>query len=125
MIRSTTGRFSVPNHFDEMISSPARLAILSTLIPGEPVSFSNLKRATALADGNLHVQTGKLAAAGYLEIRKGRRAGRRVTEFLLTELGLERFRHHVRHLQAVLDTEVGVIRPVAATERTDDSEVWA
>lgn len=111
--------------FDEMISSPARLAILSTLIPGEPVSFSNLKRATGLADGNLHVQTGKLAEVGYVEARKGHRGGRRVTEFLLTELGLERFRRHVRRLQAVLDTEVGVIRPVASAERVDDSEVWA
>lgn len=89
------------------------------------MSFSELKGATGLADGNLHVQTGKLTAAGYVETRKARRAGRRVTEFLLTELGLERFRRHVRRLQAVLDTEVGVIRPVPAGERTDDSEVWS
>ena len=111
--------------FDDMISSPARLAILSTLVPGEPVSFTNLKGATGLADGNLHVQTGKLIAAGYVEARKARRGARRVTEFLLTELGLERFRRHVRRLQTILDTEVGVIRPVTAAERTDDSEVWA
>ena len=111
--------------FDEMICSPARLGIVSTLVPGEPVSFSELKRATGLADGNLHVQSGKLVAAGYLETRKARRGGRRVTEFLLTELGLERFRQHVRRLQAVLDTEVGVIRPLPVAERQDDSEVWA
>ncbi len=108
-----------------MISSPARLAILSALVPGQPVSFSNLKRVTGLADGNLHVQTGRLTAVGYVEARKGRREGRRMTEFLLTELGLERFRRYVRLLEAVLDTEVGVIRPVAAAERTEDSEVWA
>lgn len=125
MIRSKAAPFAVPIQFDEMITSPARLAIVSTLVPGEPVSFSNLKRATGLADGNLHVQTGKLTAAGYIEARKGRSAGRRVTEFLLTELGLERFRRHVRRLQAVLDTEVGVIRPVPVAERADDSEVWA
>jgi DNA-binding transcriptional ArsR family regulator len=112
-------------HFDEMISSPARLSILSTLVPGESVSFVEMKRATGLADGNLHVQTKKLGDAGYLEARKAVRGRRRVTEFRLTELGLERFRLFVRKLQAVLDTEVGVIRPVPATERHDDSQVWS
>jgi len=111
--------------FDEMISSPARLAILATLVPGDAVRFTAVKEATGLADGNLHVQTRKLAAAGYLEIAKGRRGGRRVTEFRITELGLERFRAHVRQLQEVLDTEVGIFRPVPAARRGDDSEVWS
>ena len=93
--------------------------------------FTAMKEATGLADGNLHVQTRKLAEVGYLAIRKARRGGggagggRQVTEFRLTELGLERFRAHVRKLQEVLDTEVGVFRPVPAAERRDDSEVWS
>ncbi len=111
--------------FDEMISSPARLAILATLVPGDAVRFTALKEATGLADGNLHVQTNKLADAGYVEIRKARRGSRRVTEFQLTELGLERFRVHVRRLQEVLDTEVGIFRPTPAAARRDDSEVWS
>jgi DNA-binding MarR family transcriptional regulator len=111
--------------FDEMISSPARLAILATLVPGPAVSFTAMKKATGLADGNLHVQTSKLADVGYLEVRKTHRGRRRVTEYRLTELGLERFRLHVRRLQAVLDTEVPVTRPLLASERRDDSEVWA
>ncbi len=111
-----------------MISSPARLAILATLVPGDAVRFTAMKEATGLADGNLHVQTRKLADAGYVAIRKARRgggSGRQVTEFRLTELGLERFRAHVRALQEVLDTEVGIFRPVPAGERRDDSEVWS
>lgn len=114
-----------------MISSPARLAILATLVPGDAVRFTEMKEATGLADGNLHVQTCKLADAGYLESRKARRGGtkagggRQVTEFRLTELGLERFRLHVRRLQEVLDTEVGIFRPTLAAERRDDSEVWS
>ncbi len=112
-------------HFDEMISSPARLAILATLAPGASVRFTELKRETGLADGNLHVQTGKLADAGYIAVRKAMRGKRSVTEFRLTELGLERLRIHVRTLQAVLESESGVIRPVLAAEREDDSEVWS
>lgn len=111
--------------FDEMISSSARLAILATLVPGEAVTFSDLKRDTGLADGNLHVQTGKLADVGYLGIRKGRRGRRQVTEYRITELGFERFRLFVRQLEAVLDSEAGVIQPVLASERIDDSEVWS
>ena len=111
--------------FDDMISSSARLAILASLVPGEPIPFSDLKRESGLADGNLHVQTGKLADVGYLEIRKARRGGRQVTEYRITELGFERFRIFVRELEAVLDSEAGVIQPVLASERKDDSDVWS
>ncbi|MBT3317208.1 transcriptional regulator, partial [bacterium] len=41
--------------FNEIICSPGRLAVIATLIPGDQVSFTALKRATGLADGNLHV----------------------------------------------------------------------
>lgn len=111
--------------FDDMISSSARLAILASLVPGEAIPFTDLKGETGLADGNLHVQTAKLAKAGYIDIRKGRRGRRQVTEFRITELGLERFRLFVRQLEAVLDTEAGIIRPVLPSERRDDSEVWS
>ena len=92
-------------HFDEMISSPARLAILAALVPGPPVRFKEMKDATGLADGNLHVQTHKLADAGYLRIRKALQGRRSVTEFRLTELGLERPQLHVRKLQEVRSEE--------------------
>ncbi len=112
-------------HFDEMISSPARLAILAALVPGPPVRFKEMKDVTGLADGNLHVQTHKLADAGYLQIRKALQGRRSVTEFCLTELGLERFQLHVRKLQEVLDVEAAVIRPARSAERPDDSAVWS
>lgn len=111
--------------FDDMISSSARLAILAPLVPGEAIAFSDLKRESGLADGNLHVQTGKLAAAGYVEIRKALRGRRQVTEYRITELGFERFRLFVRQLEAVLDSEAGIIQPVLAADRKNDSEVWS
>jgi len=115
----------LPRRFDDMISSSSRLAILATLVPGEAVPFSELKRESGLADGNLHVQTGKLADAGYVEIRKALRGRRQVTEYRITELGFERFRLFVRQLEAILDSEAGIIQPVLAAERKDDSEVWS
>ena len=62
---------------DDTLSSPARIAIMAALVPGQALSFTVLKRATGLADGNLHVQARKLAAAECLIIRKQPHQGKR------------------------------------------------
>ena len=111
--------------FDQMISAPCRLGILATLIPGLPVTFSEMKDATSLSDGNLHVQTRKLADVGYIEISKTAKGRRTVTEFRITELGRERLRLHVMKLQEILDAGTGATGPAARDSRADDSAVWA
>ncbi len=111
-------------HFDEMISAPCRLGILATLVPGVPVSFTEMKAATSLSDGNLHVQTRKLADVGYIDISKVMRGRRSVTEFRMTKLGLERLRLHVMKLQAVLDAEAGTTQAAPRASQRDDSAVW-
>ncbi len=111
--------------FDEMISAPCRLGILATLIPGQPVTFMEMKAATSLSDGNLHVQTRKLADVGYIDINKTAKGRRTVTEFRITDLGRERLRLHVMKLQQILDAESS---PEAAAKRSrpaDDAAVWA
>ena len=112
-------------HFDEMISAPCRLSILATLVPGVPVSFTAMKAATSVSDGNLHVQTRKLADVGYIEINKVMKGRRSVTEFRMTKLGRERLRLHVMKLQKVLDAENDPRRPAQRPGRPDDSAVWA
>jgi len=117
---------TVTLHFDEMISAPCRLGILATLVPGRPISFTDMKAETSLSDGNLHVQTRKLADVGYIDINKTMKGKRSVTEFRITELGLERLRLYVMKLQAVLDAETGVASPATATNiPADDSMVWS
>ena len=88
--------------FDEMICSPGRLGILATLMPGVPVSFTEMKAATSLSDGNLHAQTRKLAGAGYMEISKSMKGRRSVTQFRITELGRDHLKLHVVKLQKIL-----------------------
>jgi DNA-binding PadR family transcriptional regulator len=111
--------------FDEMISAPCRLGILATLVPGQPVSFTQMKAATSLSDGNLHVQTRKLANVGYIDINKTTKGRRSVTEFRITELGLARLRLHIMKLQRILETGAGTnVRPQRPV-RPDDSVVWA
>jgi DNA-binding PadR family transcriptional regulator len=112
-------------NFDEMISAPCRLGILATLVPGPPVSFTAMKAATSLSDGNLHVQTRKLAGVGYIEISKTMKGRRSVTEFRITKLGCERLRHHIMKLQKILDTGMGAKARTKRPMRPDDSAVWA
>jgi len=111
-------------HFDKMISAPCRLGILATLVPGAPVSFSEMKAATSLSDGNLHAQTRKLADAGYIDITKIMKGRRSVTEFRISSLGRERLQLYIMKLQKLLDTDTSVSRPVQRAKRPDDSAVW-
>jgi len=109
---------------DEVLVSPARLAVLASLADGRWHAFMALKRATGLADGNLHVQTGKLVAGNYLTKRQEPHGRRTRTSFQITEEGLLRFRLLVRDLQAVLERGEGVIRPRPARDRRDDARTW-
>ena len=111
--------------FDPMISAPCRLGILATLVPGLPVTFTQMKDATSLSDGNLHVQTRKLADVGYISIGKRSKGRRTVTEFRITDLGRERLRLHVMKLQDILEAEAGGGEPEVPARRADDSAVWA
>lgn len=110
--------------FDKIISAPCRLGILATLVPGDPVSFSELKDATSLSDGNLHAQTRKLEDAGYIEIAKARKGRRTVTEFRITDLGHERLQLYIKKLQRILDVKTRARRPVQRARKPDDSAVW-
>ena len=129
LIRADTSRNKVNGlvklQFDEMISAPCRLGILATLIPGKPVTFMEMKAATSLSDGNLHVQTRKLSDVGYININKTTKGRRTVTEFRITDLGRERLRLHVMKLQQILDADSRAESPVQSARRADDSAVWA
>ena len=111
--------------FDQMISAPCRLGILATLVPGQPVTFTEMKEATSLSDGNLHVQTRKLHDVGYIDINKSTKGRRTVTEFRITDLGRERLRLYVMKLQQILDVESTAEPSPGPAVRTDDAAVWA
>ncbi len=106
---------------DPLLGTPARLAIVATLADGSDRTFSELKTATGLADGNLHVQTSRLVEAGYLRQRRERRGGRSVTCFRLDEDGLAALRLLIDRLQHALTG----VRPMRTERRgRDESQVW-
>jgi len=118
---------------DERLGIPARLAIVATCADGSAWSFTRLRTETGLADGNLHVQTGKLVEAGYLEAAKERQGGRMVTTFRLTDTGLRSFRAYLQTLAAALgetDLQFSGSRPASLSGKSgpkgpkDDFQVW-
>jgi len=90
---------------DDLLGAPARLAIIATVAGGERWTFTSLRSETGLADGNLHVQTQKLVAAGYLARERERQGNRTVTCFELTEKGRQAFQNHIRRLNRALGGE--------------------
>ncbi len=120
-------------NINERLAIPARLAIVATCADGTAWSFTRLRAETGLADGNLHVQTGKLVTAGYLAAAKERQGGRMVTTFRLTDNGLRSFREFLHTLAAALgekDLRFSGPRPASSSGKEgshgakDDSQVW-
>ncbi len=118
---------------DEMLGAPARLAIMAT-VASLPSSrgvcrwtFTSLRQETGLADGNLHVQTRKLVAAGYLHSHRVRHGNRLVTCFGLTDLGRGALRDLVLRLKEALTSGPGfsdLNENKTKNPRTDGSRVW-
>lgn len=92
---------------DDELGIPARLAIVATLAPGHRLTFTSLREQTGLADGNLHVQTRRLLAAGYLTVERVRQGGRPVSRFELTERGRLAFLELIRRLREAAEGPFG------------------
>jgi len=119
---------------DEMLGTPARLAIIATTatLPAQVGerrwTFTALRRETGLADGNLYVQTRKLIAAGYLHKHRIEQGNRRVTCFDLTDRGRRALRVFIGLLRDALEGGSGFSDLSAdaprMSRRADSSQVW-
>jgi DNA-binding MarR family transcriptional regulator len=112
---------------DEALGVPARLAIVATLARAQRLTYTALREETGLADGNLHVQTRKLIAAGYLTRERVQQGGRSATRFELTERGRLNFLEYVRRLREAAEGPFAAGKgPAGGTERrpADPSRVW-
>ncbi len=112
---------------NDTLGTPARLAIVATLAPGQPLTFTALGEETGIADGNLHVQTRKLVEAGYLTRERIKSGGRSATRFQITERGRTAFSDHVRRLREAVDTPPRATKPLSGAKpprRSDPARVW-
>jgi len=110
--------------FDPVILSPARMAIIISILKQDPLSFSDLKEQTGLADGNLHVQCRKLIKAGYISSTRHTGTGRPRTLYSLTDSGQNAIMLHFRKLKDVLGETTQTTQVRIRRRRSDDSRVW-
>lgn len=119
---------------DDLLGTNGRLAIVATLAGVPSLTFTDLGRETGLADGNLHVQTRKLLAGGYLTRLQDQKGRRSITRFALSEKGRDSFQRHLGALAATLGIRLagqgtGNERVTGKGSRSgrrgkDDSQVW-
>ena len=90
---------SVPTVPHPIFHQPVRTRLGLLLYKGEP-SFSQLKVALSITDGNLDAHLKKLGAAGYLHSRM-KIEGRPHTVYCLSESGASAFRQYMDFLNGV------------------------
>lgn len=85
---------------DRVIHEPARLLIVTTLLPLEEADFTYLLRETGLTKGNLSSHLSKLEEAGYVEIEKTYRGKQPLTLCRITPAGRTAFERYRQTLHA-------------------------
>ncbi len=88
---------------DRVIHEKGRLAIMSMLAASRSLSFTELRDALAMTDGNITAHARTLQEAGYVAVTKAFQSGRPLTTFTLTEAGRNAFATYVRLLEQIVD----------------------
>jgi len=104
--------------FDTVVANAGRLRILAALSSLGAQEFVQLRRFTALTDGNLSAHARRLQSAGLIDIEKAFKDGKPVTTFLLNDVGRKRLADHIRAL-------VDAVTPVTASAATPRELVTA
>jgi DNA-binding MarR family transcriptional regulator len=113
--------------FDALVTSPGRLRILTALAEQTPQEFVDLRRRTALTDGNLSTHARRLESAGLVQISKHFRQARPVTTLELTLAGRDALEQHARRLLSVLsraseNEKPPSLAPPAVPDAVEDDE---
>ena len=110
--------------FDPVLVFWSRLGIVASLANGDPLSFTELSKHTGLADGNLHVQAGKLIEAGYVSSSRERTGGRARTIYRITEAGERRYKRLIATLEQSLERPPTSLQASPGEREKDESQVW-
>jgi DNA-binding MarR family transcriptional regulator len=87
---------------DPMLHERGRLAIVSVLAAVERLSFTELRDALGMTDGNLSVHLQKLEERGYIATAKQFVGRRPQTTCRLTAAGQRAFTRYLDHLEAIV-----------------------
>jgi len=88
--------------FDRLLHERSRLAIISALAANDKLTFTDLKSALQISDGNLSVHARKLEEAGYLSCSKSFDGRIPRTEFKLLAKGRDALQAYIEHMEALI-----------------------
>lgn len=87
---------------DEVIHGRLRLGVMAYLANAEVATFTELKEALNVTQGNLSIQLRKLEGAGYVTINKQIKGRKPLTTARMTQAGRKAFAAYLDALRAVL-----------------------
>jgi DNA-binding MarR family transcriptional regulator len=87
---------------DRVIHEKGRLAIMSMLAASPELSFTELRDALAMTDGNLTTHIRALQTAGYLAVAKSFQNRRPLTTCSLTAAGRRAFTAYINLLERIV-----------------------
>ena len=87
---------------DRVIHEKGRLAIMSMLAASPELSFTELRDALSMTDGNLTTHIRTLQEAGYVSVTKSFQNNRPHTTCSLTSAGQKAFTSYINLLEAII-----------------------
>lgn len=87
---------------DRVIHEKGRLAIMSMLAASPELSFTDLRDALGMTDGNLTTHIRTLQEAGYVSVTKSFQNKRPLTTCALTRAGRDAFTTYINLLEAIV-----------------------
>ena len=87
---------------DRVIHEKGRLAIMSMLAATPELSFTEMRDALSMTDGNLTTHIRTLQEAGYVSITKSFRNNRPLTTCSLTTAGHKAFTNYINLLEKII-----------------------
>jgi DNA-binding MarR family transcriptional regulator len=88
---------------DRLIHEKGRLAIMSMLAASPELSFTELRQALGMTDGNLTTHIRALQEAGYLSVTKSFQNRRPLTTCALTAAGKKAFTNYINLLEQIVE----------------------
>ena len=87
---------------DRVIHEKGRLAIMSMLAAAPELSFTELRDALGMTDGNLTTHIRTLQEAGYVSVTKSFQHNRPLTTCSLTPAGKKAFTNYINLLEKII-----------------------
>jgi DNA-binding MarR family transcriptional regulator len=87
---------------DRVIHEKGRLAIMSMLAASAELSFTELRDALGMTDGNVTTHIRTLQESGYVSVAKSYRRNRRLTTLSLTAAGRMAFGDYIALLERIV-----------------------